>query len=153
MSIAYKLKKDPNKNVNSNFDGIDEIKETYFEEEDENINSTNYLFVEKMTILKEEFGITKNLPLNAKIRGPESPKKKSISYKSNLNVSLANLSAKDSHLSTDKLMIVDDDVKKSEVQSQNESMDIEQIDTVNKLKDNSNIQDKNENNKINEEEL
>jgi hypothetical protein len=63
-AIAKKLKSDPNKNVNSLFIDIEVLPSDI---EIENI-PMNQLFVNKMTVLKTEFGISKNLPIDWKTR-------------------------------------------------------------------------------------
>ena len=62
--IAFHLKSDANKNVHSLFKECNNIKELLYTEEE--LGESNSLFLNRMTILKEEFGITRNLPVNAK---------------------------------------------------------------------------------------
>jgi hypothetical protein len=62
--IAFHLKSDANKNVHSLFKECNHIKEMLYT--DEELGESNSLFMNRMTILKEEFGITRNLPVNAK---------------------------------------------------------------------------------------
>lgn len=76
LKIANTLKKDKNRNVYNQFEGIELVDNVPYTEE-ESIDS-NFSFTNKMTILKEEFGITRNLPVNAKVKLVESPKKKSL---------------------------------------------------------------------------
>jgi hypothetical protein len=73
--IAYKLKHDPNKNVNSYFVNI-EVKQIDFPNDME--VQSNHNFTNKMEVLNEEFGIVRNLPLNSKIKVTSSPIKKNI---------------------------------------------------------------------------
>ena len=63
--IAYHLKCDKNKNVNSHMIDIKNITEIPFNEDSPKV--TNCLFTNKMLILKEEFGIVRNLPVNSVI--------------------------------------------------------------------------------------
>lgn len=152
MSIAYKLKKDPNKNVYSNFNGIDEIKETYFE--DEITTNTNHLFVDKMSILKDEFGITKNLPLNSTVRQIEKDyqNKQSDSIKTTttlISEEYHNLSA-----------TADSSIKIEQVSKQSESEVNSEMDVDSpknsliegEVQDNINISERNQDNILNQEE-
>ena len=152
MSIAYKLKKDPNKNVYSNFDGIDEIKETYFE--DEIGTNTNYLFVDKMMILKDEFGITKNLPLNSIIRLIEIDNQ--IKQPDSLKTTTTLISEEYNNLSetADISMKIEEVSKQSEVEV-NSEMDVDSPKHSHieaEVQDDINISERNQDNILNKEE-
>ena len=62
--IASHLKSDVNKNVYSLFTDCKDISEKLYTEEE--LGESNSLFLNKMSILKEEFGITRNLPVNSR---------------------------------------------------------------------------------------
>lgn len=63
--MAWNLKNDVNKNVSFNFEGLESIK--HYDDVDLTFTDSS-LFDNKMEILKEEFGLVRNLPpVNAKI--------------------------------------------------------------------------------------
>ena len=151
MSIAYKLKKDHNKNVNSHFNGIEEITEAYFEEDVESLS--NNLFVDKMTILKDEFGITKNLPLNAKIRDTqiENPNRNSMSISSEIKNSLIVISEDKKDLTEEKEIKVDT----AEQTKESSGIDVDNIESINHIENQDHLEevDITEKNKLNSEDI
>jgi hypothetical protein len=70
LKIVNFLKKDSNKNVFSLFSEI-EIGNYFFTEEE--IYDSNPSFTNKMSLIKDEFGIVKNLPSNSKINLKNNP--------------------------------------------------------------------------------
>jgi hypothetical protein len=62
--LAFHLKSDANKNVYSLFADCKDISEKLYS--DEELGESNSLFLNKMFILKDEFGITRNLPVNSR---------------------------------------------------------------------------------------
>lgn len=66
------MKADKNRNVSILFAGIHNIKENDYMEEEQ----PNYLFENKMGVLREEFGINRNLPINSKTKINKKPETK-----------------------------------------------------------------------------
>lgn len=120
--IAFHLKSDVNKNVHSLFKECNNIKEMLYTEEE--LGESNSLFLNRMTILKEEFGITRNLPVNAK------PCEKSILSRRSTNSSL-NSSGLDNSINN---ISADEEPKNCE---ENESEASEQVEQVEQVEDNS----------------
>lgn len=151
MSIAYKLKKDLNKNVNSHFNGVEEITEAHFEEDMDSLS--NNLFIDNMTILKDEFGITKNLPLNAKIRDTqiETLNRNSMSI-SNQTKNSSNIISEDIKDLTEEKQIKVDTAEQKEDTSE---IDVDNVESINHIEDQDHLEevDMTENNKLNSEDI
>jgi hypothetical protein len=85
--MANFLKNDSNKNVSRLFLGLEIGFNNYTNDE---LYDSNALFTNKMSLLKEEFGITKNLPSNSKLNlkyNPISAKTANIVSNKKLNES------------------------------------------------------------------
>ena len=69
ITIIKKLLSDKSKNVTSLFSGLSEEERKQINEAvDAEINTEDIIFDNKMNILKETFGISRNLPLNSQIK-------------------------------------------------------------------------------------
>ena len=113
--IAFHLKSDANKNVHSLFKECNNIKEMLYTEDE--LGESNSLFLNRMTILKEEFGITRNLPVNAK------PCEKSILSRRSTNSSL-NSSGLDNSINN---ISADEEPKNCEENESEASDQVEQV--------------------------
>ncbi len=65
------LKNDKNKNIYSEFDGIEGINSNCYTQAD--YFDPNSSYTNRMQLLKSEFGITRNLPTNSKLRLKKHP--------------------------------------------------------------------------------
>ena len=112
--MAFQLKKDKNKNVYSLFEGLVNIKEVDYA--DEEVVVSNHIFTNKMNILKEEFGIVRNLPLNARV--------KSVSITNNKNNVLNNvqpiMNKNTVEIETNQEKLINEDNKENIIQEANE---------------------------------
>lgn len=115
-----------------------------------------------MTILKDEFGITKNLPLNSKVTEPERAVKK---FKSEIKASLNNPPNEENYSNEESnLMNGDENEEEAEVEKEDASKDAMDVigadhtdflqhNTTPDFTENSELMDKNENNKLNQEDI
>jgi len=71
IKIANMLKNDENKNVSVLFINIDNFGSALFSEDE--YFDPNSFFTNKMIVLKDEFGINRNLPINSKINLKHNP--------------------------------------------------------------------------------
>ncbi len=82
--LAYHLKRDKNKNVSTLFENIQNIKLVSFTEEES--ETSNDIFTNKMNILREEFGIVRNLPINSKLKTVEIKVNKTNTVKTTIGI-------------------------------------------------------------------
>ena len=136
MKIIQILKSDKNRNINVYFEDLHNLNVDLKEKIE-----TNYVFDNIMSILKDEFGILRNLPLNSKLKLNKRVLKSNVNphdFETHMPLEDNNTLIK----KDENLMVVDEDNLKFEKIE-------DKVDDINNIKTNENIEDINKANNDN----